>query len=163
MRSLGSGRTSPGAGEQAPEPLVRPSKKAPNSQVSAVSSLREPPHALTAVCSQSQGRYAPVAQGDPSGAQRGSPAAPYDSDPEGSPGLSGGEMQHSPSLSDSEDEKKPASTRSSRSRKGGPSAAEDQPANRMSKKRWLLLGGLGALILVIVRCRARARSHQAPG
>ncbi|TNY17724.1 hypothetical protein DMC30DRAFT_95896 [Rhodotorula diobovata] len=59
-------------------------------------------------------------------------------------------MQHSPSLSDSEDEKKPASTRSSRSRKGGPSAAEDQPANRMSKKRWLLLGGLGALILVII-------------
>ncbi|BGP42399.1 hypothetical protein JCM10450v2_006493 [Rhodotorula kratochvilovae] len=145
MRSLPAGRAGMGMGGaapgDAPEPGVRASTKAPGSRA--------------------QGSYAPVAQADPSSrsAQRGSGgsgggAAGY-SDPEQSPPYSDSEgEQRSPPPSGSEDEK-PRSGRSSRSGKkqGAATAgdpADEQPKGGMTRKRWIIIGVLAALIVTII-------------
>ncbi|GAA5836309.1 hypothetical protein JCM9279_000351 [Rhodotorula babjevae] len=127
-----------GAGQD-PESLVRASKKTSSSQA--------------------QGRYAPIAQGDPAASSRNAGAGTSDySDLEHSPPYSeDGDGPHSQSPGESDVEKQAPSTRRSGSKKGKRAAAAaasgddgDEPKGGMTKKRWLLIGGGAVLILVII-------------
>ncbi|GAA5892641.1 hypothetical protein JCM8208_005872 [Rhodotorula glutinis] len=137
MQSLPATRRG-GAGQD-PEPLVRASKKATSSQA--------------------QGRYAPVAQGDPAASSRNTGARTSDySDLEHSPPYGDDdEGPHSQLPSESDVEKKPSSSRSKKPKSSKRAAAAgaggddgDEPKGGMSKKRWLLVGGGVLLILIII-------------